>query len=212
MGQTRRKVGLFCVVPVVALGAATISPDTGYSATPSQTCVQLSPALMDRIVIAQAAIARPKPIEGERDPEVFRPINEKDLKLLIEALTPTKLEERDGKRIAAFRRRSPMPAERMAVLMQDITAILARTHLDESLGRLAGMPDPDKEALGWGQGMIKALEFCMQGRYEEFGGNPAFQESVTLVLQNREILEEVVLGNIIPDVVPEDPPHGPDIP
>jgi len=167
---------------------------------------------MDRIVIAQAATASPRPMESKRDPEIFRPINEKDLKRLIDALTPAELEEQDGKKIAAFRRRSAMPAERMAVLMQDITAILARTHLDESLGRLAGMPDPDKGAIGWGQGMIKALEFCMQGRYQDFGGNPAFQESVTLVLRNREILEEVVLGNIMPDVVPEDPPHGPDVP
>ena len=97
-------------------------------------------------------------------------------------------------------------------MMQDVTAILARTHLEELLGRLKGEPDVNKDALAWGYNMAKALEFCFEGRYEAFGGNPAFQESVAEVLNNREILEDLVLGNAIPDIPPGGAPGGPEVP
>jgi len=206
------KVGLVGIILLGVCSSDVSAADTVSSNMPITACVQLSSVALEPILLAQANTPRQEPKPAQRDRDLFAPISERDLKRLIGALTPGKLKDAEGQKIDAFRRRSPLSAQRMGVLMQDVTAILARTHLTESLKRLTVMPDADKAAIGWGQGMVKALDFCLEGRYEPFGGGPVFQDAVTLVLNNRVILEQLVLGNIIPDKVPGGIPGEPDGP
>ncbi len=206
-----RPLGLFCIMLLSICSTGLLAVDAVASPAPTQSCVKLAPALIAPILLAQADMQK-SPARPTIDPDLYRPLGKGDVKILINALTRSDVKGQQGKRIAAFRRSSRLPAERLAVMMQDVTAILARTHLDEMLGRLQGAPDVDKDALAWGQNMAKAFDFCFEGRYEQFGGNPAFQESVAEVLNNRNILEDLVLGNVMPDVVEGGVPPGPETP
>ncbi len=129
--------------------------------------------------------------------DLFVPMRRKEVKALIQLLKYTSLEEKKGFRLSAEGRKR-FSIERMGVLMQDITALLARIHLEETLAALKKIPDADKGAIEWGTQVSEALDLCSRQRYEGFGGDPAFRESLDIVMDNRAVLEELLLESKLP--------------
>lgn len=129
--------------------------------------------------------------------DLFVPIKREEVRVLAESLKYTALKDQRGFRLSA-KDGIKFSIERMGVLMQDITALLAKIHLEETLAALKKMPNPDKNAIAWGTQVAKAIDICGRQRYEGFGGDPAFQESLDIVQDNREILEKLILESKLP--------------
>lgn len=133
-----------------------------------------------------------------KNKQFFKPMTRQEVKLLISALKPVKLKGAKGQAIAALKKGSKLSLERVGMLMQDITAVLAKIHLQETVAALKKMPNANANTIAWGTKVAKALDMCGRMRYAEFGGDLAFQESIKIVLENRAILESLVLESKLP--------------
>lgn len=193
----------------VCIGFLALQCGTVFAAEPVITtaCVQLAPAVLETMTLSASLDAASMQELAKRDPKLFAPINERDMKSLVDALGAARGKDGEEGRIAAFRARFSLPPMRLAVLMQDVTAMLARADLAESVKRLSSTPGGDKFAIEWGQSVISAFDLCLEQRYEPFGGDLAFQSAETLILNNRPILENLVLGNAIPKTPPGEIPQ-----
>lgn len=126
--------------------------------------------------------------------DLFKPMSRREVSALIELLGTA--DKKTGKGPAVSGKESAgreLSRERIYVLTQDILAHLARIHMDEAVAQIKKMPKPDKPALDWGMGMAAMLDRCGRGRYEGFGGDPAFGETLDIVRDNRVLLERVVV-------------------
>jgi hypothetical protein len=134
----------------------------------------------------------------EKPGNLFRPMTEKEIKLLLTTLKPVKLKKGGGFKISG--KPNKLSKERVQVLMQDVIATLARIHLGETMHRISNIPNPDKNTIVWAGGVAKEMDICALDRYQGFGIDPSIiLEEVTLIVTAlRPELEEVVLGNIFP--------------
>lgn len=178
---------LFCLTPLIT-GCKHIIKDQPTEAKPPKQCVQLKDGMAISKPLEKAP---PMPL----DKELYRPMTEKELTHLIDMLTPVKLEGKmsRGYIIKGAKKEIKLSTERIGVLLQDITAVLTRVHLEETLARLKGMPDMDKARMAWGTEMVEILDDCGRTRYDDFGGEIAFVESMELVLDHRVTLESLIL-------------------
>lgn len=140
----------------------------------------------------------PDVISHPANRELFKPMTRAEIKLLIAILRPVTLEKEAGYEIGRAERKPALPQMRIGVLTQDVIAILARAHLDETLKRMQSMPDVDKRMIAWGGRAAAALDFCGGLRYRDFGGDIALAESRQIVLENRAILERLILVPRLP--------------
>ena len=142
-----------------------------------------------------------KPVD--RSGELYKPMDGKELKLLLDALRPIQFKSGDGYRIAGLKKGSSLTHERMEVLMEDILAVLTKVHLEQSQKQMQAIPDFDKATMELNAKVINGLDICAQGRYAEFDSNVAIPQVTQLVLANQAILEELLIKVRFPDYEPE---------
>ena len=178
---------LFCLTPFLTGCKHTIK-DQHAEVKPPKQCVQLKDGMAISKPLEKAP---PMPL----DKELYRPMTEKELTCLIGILTPVEFEGKvsAGYIIKGAKKEIKLSTERIGVLLQDITAVLTRVHLEETLTRLKGMPDMDKARMAWGTEMLGSLDDCGRFRYDDFGGEIAFVESMELVMDYRVTLESLIL-------------------
>jgi hypothetical protein len=88
--------------------------------------------------------------------------------------------------------------ERTAVITHDVLTLLAGVHMRESLAAYQKTPKPDQAVVDFNLSAQKTLDVCARGRYREFGGDPAYQQSLQIVLENRQLLEKLMLEPLLP--------------
>ena len=188
-----RRFHFILMVFVAALGvgtsgAAEMAKPKNSSPTTYMQCVKIKmpKGLATRIEI------------DPTDKIIFKPMTRGEIKHLIDALKPVALKDGSGFRVEGPLEGRSLSLARMGVLIQDVTAVLANIHFEETLLRMKKLPGVEKHMIAWASDVSKALDFCGRLRYEEFGGDIAFQESVRIVLDNREILESVILEPQLP--------------
>lgn len=125
--------------------------------------------------------------------ELRRPMNEQELRLLLRAMEPVELKKGKERALRAAVEGTELPLDRMGVLLDDITALLAHLHARETLDRLAGMRDLKPEARAWMEEALQGIRGCVPDRFAERGGPPAFAQSLRLVEQFRPELENMLL-------------------
>lgn len=198
-----------CVVAVLLPGFLAVShagPKTSETSR-HEPCVKLvTSASPSAKVQAKAKVGAKSPriVVDARNKALLKPMTRDEVKMLIVMLQPEKLKDGGGYRLASRQLTGKLSTERAGVLMQDITAELTRIHLGELLQTLKGLPDVNKTTLEWGQHAAQALDFCGDMRYLDYGGDIALQLANTIVLENREILERLILETKLPgrDLLP----------
>ena len=186
-------IAVSAVVPVFA--AETERAEMKTSAPPP--CIEIS---KDRAAgkVPAPKCTSPDVILNPANRELFKPMTRAEIKLLIAILQPVALKKEAGYEIGRAEKKPALPQTRIGVLTQDVIAVLARVHLDETLKRMQSMPDVDPDMIAWGNQAAAALDFCGGLRYRDFGGDIALAESRQIVLENRAILERLILVSRMP--------------
>jgi hypothetical protein len=92
-----------------------------------------------------------------------------------------------------------MTLPRLGILMQDITAVLVRAELEETIQQIPHSSNTDPRVAAWAEQLSRALEQCTQQRYAGFGGDPIYRQVRQLVLNNRTVLERLIVGARLPE-------------
>jgi hypothetical protein len=181
----------------LTFSSLSLGADMPASVVGSGSCITLNATALATLRLAQATPAT------SPSPATRRPMTKPELRLLITVLSAVEWNApEDSARSTAAptararspNERLPMALDRLAVLVLDSSAILARTQLDETLRELRGLPNPDLGQIRWGEDALVGLDTCLRGRYAEFGGEPIFRQVTQLVLENRATLERLISG------------------
>jgi hypothetical protein len=186
-------ISVMLIAPVAAVGAEHTEMKT--SAPP--LCPEIPKDGVPRKTPTPKCTS-PDVIFNPANRELFKPMTRAEIKLLIAILQPVMLKGETGYKTGGSGKKQALPSERIGVLTQDVIAILARIHLDETLKRMQSMPNVDKGMIAWGEKAAIGLDFCGEQRYRDFGGDIALAESRTIVLENRAILETLILMPQLP--------------
>jgi len=127
--------------------------------------------------------------------DLFKPMTRREMTLLIEVLKDIKKDPK-GFKIKDTR---GLHLERIWVLAQEILALLAKVHMDETLTALTNDLNTDPDTLRKATDAAKSLDMCVRSRYEGSGGQHAFEEALQMVLDNRAILEQLILQKLMLD-------------
>lgn len=185
----------FCsmILGVLPLGARDAVALENANAS-GQGCVQVaaSDALMAQATFPakKGDVARQAPT-SEKD--LLRPMTGKEIGLLISALQPVKLEKGEGWAMHAMVEGSELSLDRMGVLLNDAMTLLSNLQRGEVLGRLRKTPGVTQEEVAWTEKAFQALHDCGQARYDGWGGDPVFRNSIKIVESFRPRLEKVIL-------------------
>lgn len=198
--ETPRSVSTQQTTPDVAKQAVTsreTSPKKAIVSRKGESCVEI---IKLRKATKRKVRKYDKKYDREVNKQLYKPMTRQEIKRLVKALKPRQLENNKGMvyRYSENFKAAGLSEERVTVLIQDIVSILTEKHLTETLARMQDLPNVDEHRLAWGTEVAKVLNICGEERYQDFGGNPAFQESIQIVLENREILESVVIPYINP--------------
>ena len=162
----------------------------------SQPCGQFVPAV--RTGEGHPKGSRTAIVLDPKNRDLFKPMTRKEVALLIEVLGSTgKNSGKGGEGSDKPSLRKDLSLDRIFVLTQDIVAHLAMIHMDQTMAQIKKMPKPDGRALEWGAEMTMLLDRCGRGRYEGFGGEPTYRDTLDIVRDNRVILESLVLDKWI---------------
>jgi hypothetical protein len=123
--------------------------------------------------------------------DLFRPMTEKELILMIRAMEPVKTKAGGWalRALAEDGENGKVDLDRMGVVMGDAINLLSVIHTKEMLDRLKKTPGIGKKDLRRMENAFKAIEKCGQMRFDGWGGEQAFQESVRIVESHRPELE-----------------------
>lgn len=160
-------------------------------------CVQV--AALDALT-AQATLPAKKGeiVRPIREPEkdLLRPMTEQEMRQLIRALQPVKLEKGEGWAIRAAVEGSELSFDRIGVLLSDAMAHLADLQSREVLDRLRGAPGISQGEFRWMERAFQALHDCGEARYQGWGEEKAFFESMKIVDTLRPELETTILEGL----------------
>ena len=130
------------------------------------------------------------------DKDLLRPANEKEIRSMIRAMEPVKLKGSDGWALRAVVEGDKLNFDRVGVVLSDAITMLTIVQGKEALNRFKKVPGIGKEDLAFMEQGFKAIQFCVEARYKEWGGEPAYMESIKLVEKLRPELESLILKNI----------------
>ena len=130
------------------------------------------------------------------DKKLLRPAKEKEIRSMIRAMEPVRLKGGDGWTLRAVAKGDKLNLDRMGVILSDALTMLAIIQGKEVLNRFKKIPGVGKEELVFMEQGYKSLQFCAETRFEEWGGEPAYLESIRIVEILRPELESLLLKNI----------------
>ena len=153
---------------------------------------------------------RPEPaLERKPDGDLRKPIAERevlDLIAMLEAVTATPEVAQARKSVAPAPDLDRSAADRLRVVLHDVTTLLVTVHAREATKQLETSGPSGSQAREWLQGRFTALQTCATASYEGRGGATAYRQSLALVEKHRSKLEPLVLG--LGQWVPSGPPPG----
>jgi hypothetical protein len=154
------------------------------------------------LLAAQATATKPAAAKPVRDKTHMHPLTEEEMRQMLASLEPVKL-PKDAKRpkdedvwtiraLSDRTRAAQVNFERMGVVLGDAVTLLAILKSRDTLGQLKGSKGFGAADLKWMESAYKSIQRCGELRYKDYGGDPAFKESLKIVEKFRPQLESLI--------------------
>lgn len=172
-----KRIGL--AVVLVAL------PSLGSASDPLP-CVVLSEQALPQDPRQEPPVAQVPQTVPAPEADLRRPPSEADVVELIATLEAAN----GGATTAPVA--THLPADRLRVVLDDVTALLVAVEAREAAQRPTGRTSV--ESRKWLDAQVARIQTCVAGRYQDRGGEPAYRGSVALLEKHRAKLEPLLLG------------------
>lgn len=169
---------------------------TGFAlpASGATGCVQtatFAPQIRSEV---SSAATQQNPDTDSRNKELRRPFDASEVRAMLDGLRPVRLKTNDGWTFSALAQQRDVDFERVGAVFSDAVALLTHINSREALEWAQSVPSINPEQLDWLQNTFDSIRICVEARFEDFGGEPVFHNSINIVRELRGELEELLLA------------------